>query len=108
MYENYLQYDDVPGWCAGLKVSGINNDNVATLNEEEILQKAADRIGSVALVSVSAKEEQVIAWLLARGWYQGPWYENHGYKEGHMTCLFSKQVPRELFDEDNLECNEGF
>jgi hypothetical protein len=103
---NYLEYKDIPGWCAGTKVSGITSDIISKLDEDTILEEVANELGSVAVVSVRQNEEDVINWLVKHGWDQGPWYENHGYKEGHMTCLFTKQVPRELLD--RTEFNEGY
>lgn len=91
--------EDIPGWCAGVKVSLTSFDLPKSGSDKEILEDVGDCGGSVAVVSVNVEETSVIAFLKKNGWSKGRWFKNwiHG---GRKTCLYYKQIPKTLYNKD--------
>lgn len=58
-----LDYDSIPGWCAGVKVSLGDEDIDHLLTWSGIAREVAGYSGCVAVVSVNCEELKVIEWL---------------------------------------------
>lgn len=90
--------EDIPGWCASYKVSGVSDKDVPYLSHRTFmafLQEMA-HLTSVFTISVNEKEVALIEFLTKNKWVQGPWFRNWGH-EGRKTCMFFKQVSKASF-----------
>lgn len=89
-----LDYDDMPGWCAGTKISGITNKNIRKINIEYLIKKVAQDFGtSVICVSVNETETDVIKWLKDNKFRKGPMMKNWGHN-GRKTNMYFKQITK--------------
>lgn len=96
-----LSYEEIPGWCAGCKVSGVTShylkDKTFPSVEEMMTQAVKQENASVIVVSVNADELPVLVWLKANKFRKGATMRNylHG---GRKTWLYQKQIPERLRD----------
>lgn len=94
-----IEFEDMPSWCAGTKVSGLYNYSIVGLTNKDLINAAFDACGSVAclVASVNVEEVKVIAWLKKNGWKQGPLIKNWGH-DGRGTRLYFKQVTKARYN----------
>ena len=92
-----LDLDDVPGWCAGCKVSIVGTDISNNLTWLDLAKRAAGRGYSVVVVSVNVEELKVIEWLKENKFKKSPMFNNH-YHGGRKTLLYMKQVTKATFE----------
>jgi hypothetical protein len=90
--------EEIPGWCASSKVSGVSDKHVPYLSYRTFMAflQERDKDASVFTISVNEKEVALIEFLTKNKWIQGPWFRNWGHK-GRKTCMFFKQVSKASF-----------
>lgn len=90
--------EEIPGWCASSKVSGVSDVDVPYLSHRTFMAflQERDKDASVFTISVNEKEVALIKFLTKNKWVQGPWFRNWGH-EGRKTCMFFKQVSKASF-----------
>ena len=90
----YLSLSYIDGWCAGCKVSGINNASLSCKDFpslDKIITAVAEEFErSCIVVSTNVEETAANNWLIDNGFVKGPdilnW--NHG---GRITNLWFYQ-----------------
>ena len=90
---NYLYFDSTDNWCAGCWVNGVTNNTINKITKEQIIKGVLDNENSVAIVSVSAEEKEVMAKLKEWGFVKGKWFKNWGHG-GRKTCLYTLQISK--------------
>lgn len=93
--EKWFNVNDIPGWCAGGKLSGILDEDIPKINHKTLMEfmKRSCPGASVFVISVNEKEVALIEFLTKNKWIAGPWLKNHGHG-GRKTCLFFKQITK--------------
>lgn len=96
--------DEMPGWCAGIKVTGLADvvRRKLTLSRffSEVLNLAQQFRGECSVIVVSVNEEELdqIAWLKENKFKKCPWFKNYIHGD-RRTCLYMKQIPKKLYKE---------
>lgn len=91
---NYLEFDSLNYWCAGCWVSGLTEDTIDKITKEQIIRGVLHHETSVAVISVSVEEKEVMAKLKEWGFVKGKWFKNWGHS-GRKTCLYTLQISKE-------------
>lgn len=93
-----LEYEEIYGWCAGVKVGLTERDIAPSLKWLDMAKRAAGDFGcSVVVVSVNVEELKVIEWLERNKFKKSPMFNNH-YHGGRKTLLYMKQVTKATFE----------
>lgn len=89
-------FNDIPGWCAAVKVSGVTDyrANKFFAEIDDVYRRAVMyHAASVIVVSVNESEEYVIEVLKKLRFKKTAWVKNYLHHNGRRTCLFIKQIP---------------
>jgi len=104
-----LDYSDMPGWCAGIKVNGVSDTYVTHPtfpSVEKMMKEGLEEVdGSALCITVNAKEERVLKWLKDNKFRKGPSVKNWGHG-GRATMMYFKQIPRSLWRTQTGQRNE--
>ena len=94
-----IDFEDIPRWCAGVKISGLNEESIQRLTNKNLIDSVFDQYGqtSCLVASVNITEKDVIKWLIDNKWTPGPKVSNwnHG---GRKTLLYFKQITRARYN----------
>lgn len=93
-----VRYDEIPGWCAGLKVSGVRGHIVDELEFDKIEWEVARSGESVIVISVNEEETSVIEWCKKHKFKKTAMFKNY-YHNDRRTFLFMKQVRKDVWKE---------
>lgn len=89
--------DEMPGWCAGAKVSLCEGD-IKHANLSDMIEQVVERIeASVIIISVNEDEEKVIDWCKANKFKKGPFLKNWGHS-GRRTYLYFYQINKATYN----------
>lgn len=93
-----FDYEEIPGWCAGIKVSDVNRDSIHKTTFQDILAYTLYKERySCVVISANEAETEVLEWLKKEKFRRGPMVKNyiHG---GRKTWLFFRNVTKRDFD----------
>jgi hypothetical protein len=91
----FLDFEEVPLWCAGIKLS-VTEENVDTFSWGEIIKELSWYRPSCVVVSVNEQETRVIEWCKENKFRKGPTIKNWLH-DGRKTYLFFKQITKKDF-----------
>lgn len=88
-----MRFNKIPGWCAGVKVSGFGNNNLPkSLTDLFEAHKKRRRTQSVICITTNNMEDKLIKWLKDNGFTPSPVFQNYNHaKRG--TQMWFIQVP---------------
>lgn len=96
----YLHEGRMGGWCAGFRVSEVEEPSDYTKAAHERLVKlvaSLERNGSCLVITINEDEKELIPHLKKFGYKKWPWVHNHAHG-GRRTCMMVYNLSKKEFD----------
>lgn len=96
--------DEIPDWCAGVKVSEVTDQNLKYFNLKEIEEEARRYFNaSVLVISLNELEKESLPFLRKLGFKKYGSFKNYNHRD-RKTFLMMKQIPKSVANRiDNEE-----
>lgn len=95
----YLHEGRMGGWCAGFRVSEVEEPSDYTKAVHERLVKSVasrNRNGSCLVITINEDEKELIPHLKKFGYKKWPWVHNHAHG-GRRTCMMVYNLTEDEF-----------
>lgn len=101
-----MYINKMPSWCAGCKLSGLNDWNRPTLESILQLWKERDKSASLIVVSCGAEETNLMKHLKSIGFIKTRSFRNYGHSS-KPTWLMVYQIPKKIWCKETGYNGEG-